>query len=489
MNDKGISSYRKIVKGTALFGGVQVFNILISLIRGKLIAIILGPEGMGISSLLTSSTNMLQQFSSLGVNYSAVKDISLAKENGDQERLSLVIHVLRRLLHVTSLIGSLISILFAQQLSLFAFGTIDYKWSFIGLSVMIYFTTLSNGELAILQGSRMLKQLAYSSIIGASFGLIVSVPLYYYYGYDGIVPAMIVLSLITFLFNRSYANKIQFDNSKVEWNTVKTIGRAMVALGVIMLVSSLFATISNYSLNAFISNFGSLKDVGLYQAANSITNQYVGVVFAAMGADFFPRLSGVSNDNIKVRTLVNQQSEIVMLIVTPLAILMIMTAPLMIRLLLSEEFTPLISVIRFMGVGLFFKAMAYPMGYISFAKGDKKFFFWFEGVGGNIMTLVLNIIFYYKWGLIGIGISFSVSFFIFSILYILITRCRYNFYYSSSFYKMIIPLFTLLCIAFVGSFIIDKRLSYSCMISASIVCLLLSLYGLNLRLQLIKLKQ
>lgn len=294
MNDKGISSYRKIVKGTALFGGVQVFNILISLIRGKLIAIILGPEGMGISSLLTSSTNMLQQFSSLGVNYSAVKDISLAKENGDQERLSLVIHVLRRLLHVTSLIGSLLSILFAQQLSLFAFGTIDYKWSFIGLSVMIYFTTLSNGELAILQGSRMLKQLAYSSIIGASLGLIVSVPLYYYYGYDGIVPAMIVLSLITFLFNRSYANKIQFDNSKVEWNTVKTIGRAMVALGVIMLVSSLFATISNYSLNAFISNFGSLKDVGLYQAANSITNQYVGVVFAAMGADFFPRLSGVS---------------------------------------------------------------------------------------------------------------------------------------------------------------------------------------------------
>lgn len=230
---------------------------------------------------------MLQQFSSLGVNYSAVKDISLAKENGDQERLSLVIHVLRRLLHVTSLIGSLLSILFAQQLSLFAFGTIDYKWSFIGLSVMIYFTTLSNGELAILQGSRMLKQLAYSSIIGASLGLIVSVPLYYYYGYDGIVPAMIVLSLITFLFNRSYANKIQFDNSKVEWNTVKTIGRAMVALGVIMLVSSLFATISNYSLNAFISNFGSLKDVGLYQAANSITNQYVGVVFAAMGADFF----------------------------------------------------------------------------------------------------------------------------------------------------------------------------------------------------------
>lgn len=64
---------------------------------------------------------------------------------------------------------------------------------------MIYFTTLSNGELAILQGVRMLKQLAYSSIIGSLLGLMVGVPLYYYYGYDGIVPAMIVLSLMTYL--------------------------------------------------------------------------------------------------------------------------------------------------------------------------------------------------------------------------------------------------------------------------------------------------
>lgn len=489
MEDNKTSSYRKIVKGTALFGGVQVFNILVSLIRGKLIAIILGPEGMGISSLLTSSTNMLQQFSSLGLNYSAVKDISYAKENGDQERLSLVIHVLRRLLHLTSLIGSLISILFAEQLSLLAFGTTDYKWSFVGLSIMIYFTTLSNGELAILQGVRMLKQLAYSSIIGSLLGLMVGVPLYYYYGYDGIVPAMIVLSLMTYLFNRYYANKVQHYHLKANWDVTKTIGRTMLALGMILLVSGLLTTISNYLLNTFISNFGSLQDVGFYQAANSITNQYVGVVFAAMGADFFPRLSGVSKDNTKIRALVNQQSEIVMLIVAPLAILLIMTAPLMIRLLLSKEFLPLISVVRFMGIGLFFKAMAYPMGYISFAKGDKKFFFWFDGVTGNIMTLILNIIFYYKWGLIGIGISFTVSFFLFSGLYVLITRWRYDFYYSLSFYKMLVPLFILLCVVFGTSFISDVYFSYICMILASIICLLLSLYGLNVRLQIIKLKK
>ncbi|MFK1880757.1 hypothetical protein ACIXEK_02480 [Bacteroides fragilis] len=47
-DNKDESGYRTILKGTAIFGGVQVFNIVINLIRGKLVALFLGPEGMGI---------------------------------------------------------------------------------------------------------------------------------------------------------------------------------------------------------------------------------------------------------------------------------------------------------------------------------------------------------------------------------------------------------------------------------------------------------
>ena len=70
---KDNNSYRNILKGTAMFGGVQVFNILINLLRGKMVAVLLGPEGMGISSLLAAASNTLQQFSSLGLNLSILK--------------------------------------------------------------------------------------------------------------------------------------------------------------------------------------------------------------------------------------------------------------------------------------------------------------------------------------------------------------------------------------------------------------------------------
>ena len=52
---KDKNSYRSILKGTSIFGGVQIFQIAVNLIRGKFVAMFLGPTGMGISSLFNSS--------------------------------------------------------------------------------------------------------------------------------------------------------------------------------------------------------------------------------------------------------------------------------------------------------------------------------------------------------------------------------------------------------------------------------------------------
>lgn len=141
------------------------------------------------------------------------------------------------------------------------------------------------------------------------------------------------------------------------------------------MLATLLGTITTYLVNAFIRVSGSIEDVGFFQAANSITNQYVGLVFAAMGMDYFPRLAAISNKDDEVRSLVNAQTEIVMLIVSPIILLVMIAAPLLIRILLTEEFYILTPIIRIMAIGIFFKALSFPMGYISFAKGDKKLFF------------------------------------------------------------------------------------------------------------------
>lgn len=102
--------------------------------------------------------------------------------------------------------------------------------------------------------------------------------------------------------------------------------------------------------------------------------QCVAVVFAAMGMEFFPRLTSVAGSREKICLLVNRQVEVVALIAAPIASLMIVFSPLVVRIILSDEFLPAVPLIRWMCIGILFKAIAYPLGYISFAKGDRKTF-------------------------------------------------------------------------------------------------------------------
>ena len=46
-DNKADNSYGHVLKYTGIFGGVQVLNILVGLVRTKAVALLLGPAGMG----------------------------------------------------------------------------------------------------------------------------------------------------------------------------------------------------------------------------------------------------------------------------------------------------------------------------------------------------------------------------------------------------------------------------------------------------------
>lgn len=476
------NSYRNILKGTAIFGGVQVFNIIINLVRGKLVAMILGPEGMGISSLLTTASTTIQQATSLGINSSAVRNISNSNENDTPQETSHLIKAVRRITFLTSLSGAILTIFFSKWLSQITFGNNDYQWAFILLSLFIFFSTLTNGESCILQGFRKLKSLALRSTIGPICGLVIGIPLYYWKGYDGIVPAMITIAIISFLFVRYGTLKIQINKIHQSWKQTWTIGKSIIALGIIMMIAVFIGNLSTYSLNSFIRSFGSLTDVGLFQAANSITNQYTGLIFAAMAMDYYPRLATVIQDNIKLKEYVNQQAEMVLLVVVPIATIIIITAPIIIQILLTDQFYTILPIMRFMGLGVIFKAICFPLGYISVAKGDKTYYFCTEGIYVNIKTFLIHAIFYYYWGVYGLGIASLTSSIIDILVSSLLTKWRYNITFSTSFLKLCIYLIPMAVLCFCCSFIDNAYLSYGVMTFCACCICIYSFIELNKRI-------
>jgi O-antigen/teichoic acid export membrane protein len=480
------SSYRQIMKATSIFGGVQVYNILISVIRSKFIAVLLGPAGMGISGLLTSTTGLIGNIINLGLSTSAVKNVAAANASGDSIRVGTVVSVLRRLVWVTGLAGTLFTLVCASWLSELTFGNKEYTFAFVLISVTLLLTQINAGQLVVLQGMRKLQYLAKANIAGLTFALLTSVPVYYFWGVKGIVPAIIISSFITLLLSWYFSSKVKIERVKITRSSLLSEGGDMVRMGFFLSLSSLISMGSSYIVRIFISHRGGVEQVGLYNAGFAIINTYVGMVFSAMATDYFPRLSGIVNDTGKSKDIINQQAEIALLILAPILTVFLIFINWIVILFYSSRFLPVDKMIHWAALGIFLKATSWPIAYLFVAKGNTKLFFYSE-LSASIYMLGLNVIGYQLGGLEGLGISFFVSYFIYLIQVFLLAKIKYTFAFGKRFYWIFSIQFLIGILCFLSSRLLTSPYMY---IGGSILIILSGYYSLrelNKRLNLIPL--
>ena len=84
---KDEKDYKEVFKSTFLFSFVRVLQMLVGIVRSKLVVIILGPSGIGIMQIYASTTALLKKGCGLGVSQSALRDVSYhsIENNNDRE--------------------------------------------------------------------------------------------------------------------------------------------------------------------------------------------------------------------------------------------------------------------------------------------------------------------------------------------------------------------------------------------------------------------
>ncbi len=429
------SSYRQIMKATSIFGGAQVFQIIIGIIRSKFIAVYLGPVGMGISGLLTATSGIIFGLTNFGLSTSAIKDIASAHTSGNIQRLSVVTAVFRRLVWITGLLGMLLMIVLSPWLSQLTFGNKEYTLAFVFISCTLLLNQISAGQGVILRGTRQIRYTVKSGMIGSILGLITTLPLYYFYGIEGIVPGIIIASVTSLLLTWYFSKKVSIPSIRVSKATTILEGKGMVKMGIMVSISGLIMQSAGYIDRVFISNIGGVDQVGLFSAGFAIINTYVGMVFTAMSADYYPRLSGVSHSNEESKKVINQQAEIAILILAPIILVFLVYIHWVVILFYSNKFTPINDMILYAAIGMLFKSASWSVGYIFLSKSDSKLFFISEVISSSYM-IFLNMFFYYNWGLTGMGISFLISYFIGLLQVYYFSNKKYGFTFDTSFYRV-----------------------------------------------------
>ncbi|MEY2922394.1 MAG: O-antigen translocase [Bacteroidota bacterium] len=420
------SSYKQILKAISIFGGVQVINIIISIVRSKFIAALLGPIGIGISGMLTATTGIISGLTNFGLGTSAVRDISAAYESGNTKRIAIVANVLHRWVWITGLLGMILTLLLSPWLSYLSFGNYDYTIAFLVLSITLLINQLNSGHLVVLQGSRKISLLAKANLAGSVIGLFITIPLYYVWGIDGIVPALVIAAIVSLLISYFFRKKVVVE--KIRVSKVRSIaeGKQMLKMGFLISLTGLITLGFSYIVRIFITREGNLAEVGLYNAGFAIISVYVGLIFTAMATDYYPRLSAVADDIEKANETINSQIEIALIILGPILVVFILFIKWIIQILYSNQFLAINTMLVWAALGMLFKAVSWSIAFFFLAKGSSNLFFWNELIT-NIYLTALNINGYYYWGLTGLGYAFALSYFIYMTQVYVITNRRFNF--------------------------------------------------------------
>lgn len=454
------NSYKQVLKATSVFGGVQVFTILIQVIRSKCIAILLGPAGMGIAALLYSTINIIGSITNFGLARSAVKNVAVSFASGDEKKLATTATVFKKLVWITGLLGFLLTVILSPFLSEFAFHNKTFTLAFILVAITLLFNQLAEGQNVLLRGTRNIRDMAKASSFGALAGLLISVPLYYFFSDRGIVPAIVLTSLAALLISLFYSRKLKIPRVQLPKEIFKAEAIDMLKMGFLLSLSAMITMGVSYLVTIYISAKSGVHEVGLYNAGFAIIGAYAGMVFSAMSVDYYPRLAAIAQDNVKCESEINQQAEIAVLILAPILILFVVFIKFGIIILYSKEFLNVSEMLQWAALGIFFKAASWAIGMIFVSKGASRVFFWNELLT-NIYLGGLNILGYYLYGLTGLGISFLIVYFIHFIQMLLVAKKLYKINFKNEFLGIFFFQLSLAILAFLGARFLPQIYGYA----------------------------
>ncbi len=445
------SSYRHILKYTGIFGSIQGLNILMALIRSKFVAILLGPDGMGLISLFNSTAKLITDSTSFGIPMSAVKNISEAFSKNDETEVKKNIRVVRSWSLLLAVLGMVVCMFAGPFVDAVAFNWGNHTLHFILLSPIVGLSIVTGGETAILKGTQRLKGLASISSLNVLLSLITTVPIYYFWGEKGIVPSLVLIALIQMLLTIRYSLRYypaKFDFSRATLGQ----GAGMIRLGIAFVLAGVMGSGVEFAIRSWLNNYGTLDTVGLYNAGYMIIITYGGMVFSALESDYFPRLSAITSDTAARNITINNQMEVLLLLISPMIVGLIVFMPVIVPLLLSGKFVPAITMMQIMALSLYGRSMAIPMQYLPLSRGDSYSFLFIEAVN-NLLLFFATILFYDHYGLFGAGLAFTVVSIIDVIVTFLFLRMKYTYVLSSRAVKYILAQVPLGLCAMAVSFI------------------------------------
>jgi len=395
-------------------GGAQVVVLAAAFIRAKAIAVILGPAGVGLIGIFNAFSGNIASLAGWGLGTSGVRLISSAEETAKAGKVAAVL----RMGYMLSLLGLALALITFWPVGLATFNSNRYAAEMAIVALAVPCVIASSAWSAVLQASGKIDSLARVQIAGAMTGLLLGLPAIYFWGTIGIAVSIFLGAAVPAFVLWRAARTVTSANSGAPAKSAD-INR-LVSLGGALMVVSCLGQLSAYVVRLTIVRNSGLDDAGYYQAAYAISGSLPGFIFAAMGADFFPRVAAAKGET-EARCITETQIKAGLLLGAPLVMALLVLGKLSLRLLYDSSFDAALPLMAWMTWGVFLRLMTWPIGFWMLARGSSRTVIFLEAIGAFIGAL-LPIVLIGHFGLISTAIAFTTSSLIYGVAVAVVFR-------------------------------------------------------------------
>lgn len=397
------------IKALIVSGSARVSTTLISIIRTKVVAVLLGPEGIGLLGLLSSIQEVGAQIADGGMSHSGVRQ--LARARNTPARLARIRLAMAFSILSLAVIAAAAVWIFRSPISEQIAGTNKHTASFGLLGAGIAALMIFRWKQALLCGFQKVAAHSALTIAAAALGTIIGITAILVWGLDGIVWAVLMPSIAGILLAPFFMRSLGTSNlrfSPKELNIVLSHAQSLFRLGIGLMLSAVAVFLTPMILRIFLSHDAGLEQVGYYHAGLVISLHLTAVITAAVAMDYYPRLSAVATSPEQTEILMNQQVRLHLVIGVPAAACVAISGPHLLQLLFSEEFTAATAFVQCMMAGTVVRLVAVPAEMVLMARAQSGVILRLQ-LAHQSFVLTVALILWPVVGLAGLGIAFSVG--------------------------------------------------------------------------------
>ena len=409
-------SFARILRSSALMGGAQVVVLAAGFLRSKVVALTVGVSGVGLVGVFSVFTSSIASVAGWGLGTAAVRVIASADETNKPRKIAAV----RRLGVMLSGLGLLLALALFWPAAAMTFTGQQYLLELVIVGLAVPCMIASTAWSAILQASGDVKHLAKIQILGAVAGIVLGLPAIYVWGSLGIALSVLFAAAVSAAALWQAARKLSppVSSTFTDSNDI----RELVKLGGALVFIGWAGHFSAYIVRIIIIRSAGLDAAGYYQAAFAISGSLPGFIFAAMGTDFFPRISAAKT-SAEANELLERQIQAGLLLGVPLiAILLTLGRPCM-HLLYERSFDPALPLLTWMTWGVFFRLISWPLGFWLMARSSPKTVIVVECLG-NGLSIVLPLLLMPIFGLVGAAVAFFIGCLAYAVIVIVAYRLK-----------------------------------------------------------------